>query len=388
MTNKHVLAAATALTLTFVQITAPAVCAGERSPVDSKKAVIPPEPVDHWQFMLAMPGWLAATSGTIGVDGINSHVYLGADTLIRHLDMIASFSAEARKGRFGIYGDLLYVSASDGIGTNGLIEKVDFRLDQYLIDMELNYRVLEGPSGFLDLRAGVRYTNLYNKLTISPNDEAIDRASASLVEEAGRLVRQRLSALDLAGRLRGALKQRVTDKLEGLRGERPALPIAPIGGGRPGRVDELIRAIIDRRAESFAAALRAEAAAATAQLRTAAQQRVNAVKNRISKEIASTLKRELDNSFSLAEDWWDPYVGLRGRYNINKAWYLTAKGDIGGFGVGSDLTWQLSGALGVQVTRSLFVEAGYRYLYTDYNKDNFVYEVTQSGVEITAGITF
>ena len=118
------------------------------------------------------------------------------------------------------------------------------------------------------------------------------------------------------------------------------------------------------------------------------EQRINALKSKIAKEIASTLKDKLDNSFGLAEDWWDPYVGLRGRYNISKAFYLTAKGDIGGFGVGSDLTWQLSGALGCQVTRSIFVEAGYRYLYTDYNKSGFVYDVTQSGVEITTGITF
>ena len=391
MLNKPALAAAAALALAAMQIISPTVCAGEHSPVDSKKTVTPPEPADHWQFMLAMPGWLAATSGTVGVDGFNSHVYLGADTLIRHLDMVASFSAEARKGRFGIYGDLLYVSASDGIGTNGLIEKVAVRLDQYIIDMEVNYRVLEGPSGWLDLRAGVRYTNLYSRLTISPNDSVIDQASTKFVDDVSQRVKERLAALDLKTKLRTALTERIrqgiTDRLP-LRGDRPVLPIPPLGGREPGKLGEIIRAIIDRKVESLAAAIRAEAEANTDQLRAEAQQRINALKSKISKEIASTLKDKLDTSFGLAEDWWDPYVGLRGRYNISKAWYLTAKGDIGGFGVGSDLTWQLSGALGCQVTRSIFVEAGYRYLYTDYNKNGFVYDVTQSGVQITAGITF
>jgi len=362
-------------------------------PLVDAKAVEPPAPdmAQPWRFCLALPSWLAATSGTIGLDGVNSHVYLGADTLIKNLDMIATFSAEARKGRFGIYGDFLYVSASDGIGQTGLIEKVDVRLDQYLIDMELNYRVLEGPRGFLDVRAGVRYTNLYNKLTISPNDDEIERASTDLVDDIGDRVRERLAELDLRGKLRTALESRVrglTDQIEGVDGERPALPIAPLGARRPGRVGELVRAAIDRRVNELAAALRAEAAATTERLREEARSRIDRIKKRIANEVSDKLKSELDNSFSLDEDWWDPYVGLRARFNLSKAFYLTAKADIGGFGIGSDLTWQASGALGCQVTRNLHAELGYRYLYTDYNKDGFLYEVSQSGVEITAGITF
>ena len=81
-------------------------------------------------------------------------------------------------------------------------------------------------------------------------------------------------------------------------------------------------------------------------------------------------------------------MGFAARYNLSKAWYLTGKADIGGFGIGSELTWQGSCALGCQVTRNIFVEAGYRYLYTDYNQGGFLYDVTQSGAQITAGITF
>lgn len=73
---------------------------------------------------------------------------------------------------------------------------------------------------------------------------------------------------------------------------------------------------------------------------------------------------------------------------MNKAFYLTGKGDIGGFGIGSELTFQLYGALGCDISHWCFIEAGYRYLYTDYNHGGFVYDVTQSGAEITAGIKF
>src|ERR1700744_5131709 len=71
--------------------------------VESKEVteVAPPAAAD-WEFTLAGPGWLSATSGTIGLNGVNSHVYMGVDTLLKHLDMTASLSAEVRKGRFGI----------------------------------------------------------------------------------------------------------------------------------------------------------------------------------------------------------------------------------------------------------------------------------------------
>ena len=61
MKQNHLLTLACALALATIQITSPAVCAGERSPVDSKKTIAPPDPADPWQVMLAMPGWQAAT---------------------------------------------------------------------------------------------------------------------------------------------------------------------------------------------------------------------------------------------------------------------------------------------------------------------------------------
>lgn len=368
--------------------------AAAAAPAAPESAVRKPatEDPDGWKLQLAIPSWLAATSGTIGLDGVNSHVYMSAETLIKHLDMIATFSADVRKGRFGFYSDFLYVSASDGIGNNGLVGKLDIRLDQYLLDMDLYYRVLEGPRGFLDLRAGVRYTNIYNKLTISPNDDAIDDASVALVNGVSDDIRKRLAELDLRGKLRSALEDRirtnVTEKISGVGGDRPALPIAPVGARRPGRMDEIVRVAVDRRVNELAAALRAREAAATAALREAAQRRIDAVKSKIAKEVASKLRDGLDTSFSLDEQWWDPYVGFRAQWNINHAFYLKAKADIGGFGIGSDLTWQASGALGCQISRHIYAELGYRYLYTDYDKNNFVYKVTQSGVEITAGINF
>jgi len=38
--------------------------------------------------------------------------------------------------------------------------------------------------------------------------------------------------------------------------------------------------------------------------------------------------------------WRDPYIGARVLHRIDERWTLIAYGDVGGFGVGWDLTWQ------------------------------------------------
>lgn len=383
------------------------------------KQVEPPAPdiAEPWQFNLTLPSWLANTAGTMGLNGVNADFYIGAGSLIRHLDMAGSLSAEVRKGPYGVYGDFLYISASDGVATQGLIEKVDARLDLYLADLEINYRVLEGPKGYVDVRAGVRYTNLYNKVTIAPNDEAIDEASINLVNNVSTQIRQGLNDLDLVGQvdnafeirskklpgpnrpglqkkrdltdpIRTAIKDNIVSKLTALLGNRPNVPSAPVGGRVLGRLQEIVQGVVQDNAKDLAQALQDLREANSPARRAAAQEKVNSVKTQIAEDIAGELKSSLDTSFAVAQDWWDPYVGVSARYNFTDTFYLTAKGDIGGFGVGADLTWQAYGGLGYQLTKNIHTEIGYRYLYTDYNKDGFLYQVAQSGAQMSVGITF
>jgi hypothetical protein len=77
------------------------------------------------------------------------------------------------------------------------------------------------------------------------------------------------------------------------------------------------------------------------------------------------LKSQLDRSLDRTDDCFDPYIGLGARYNFSTAFYLTGKADVGGSGVGSDITTEVSGAFGCQITRNILSEIGYRYLYTD-----------------------
>lgn len=88
------------------------------------------------------------------------------------------------------------------------------------------------------------------------------------------------------------------------------------------------------------------------------------------------------------EEWADPIIGLRTQWDINERWFIAAKGDIGGFGVNSDFTWNLQGTVGYKFSESVSCEIGYRYFDTDYSDDNYIYDIAQSGVLIGVNYVF
>lgn len=85
------------------------------------------------------------------------------------------------------------------------------------------------------------------------------------------------------------------------------------------------------------------------------------------------------------EDWIDPVIGIRWMPQIAENWSLIIKGDIGGFGVGSDFTWNLQGGVAWDVTDYLTLVFEYRALSVDYSTgtegtpDRFVYDTITHG---------
>jgi hypothetical protein len=90
-----------------------------------------------------------------------------------------------------------------------------------------------------------------------------------------------------------------------------------------------------------------------------------------------------------ADRWWaDPILGLRFRVNVTRVLFLTGQADVGGFGAGSDIAFFTQGSAGVNITRNISLEAGYRYMYVDYNKDNFLFRMNMPGVYAGMGFRF
>ena len=92
------------------------------------------------------------------------------------------------------------------------------------------------------------------------------------------------------------------------------------------------------------------------------------------------------------KSWFDPIVGARVKAPIGKGWSLEGYGDVGGFGLGSDLTWCVTGRVDWQLSPSMGVGAGYRVLYQDYatgsGADEFRWKVTTQGPLVAANLRF
>lgn len=83
------------------------------------------------------------------------------------------------------------------------------------------------------------------------------------------------------------------------------------------------------------------------------------------------------------ESWVDPMFGLRWRWKFADKWALITRGDIGGFGVGSDFAWSASGLIDWRPWKHVGFLLGYRALYADYETGSgsgkFAFDATMHG---------
>lgn len=91
-------------------------------------------------------------------------------------------------------------------------------------------------------------------------------------------------------------------------------------------------------------------------------------------------------SYSEAFGWVDPLVGTRIFFPLTDNWSLQSEADIGGFGVGSYLTWSILASATYTFTDALFASAGYKALKVNYDHNGHVYNTLLSGPVI--GITW
>ena len=92
------------------------------------------------------------------------------------------------------------------------------------------------------------------------------------------------------------------------------------------------------------------------------------------------------------QDWWDPIVGANLSLPLGKQFSLNVRGDIGGFGVGSDLTWQAFPYLDWRFAKWGSVQLGYRWLYMDYETGSggsqFKYDMLNQGPQLGLTVHF
>jgi hypothetical protein len=87
-----------------------------------------------------------------------------------------------------------------------------------------------------------------------------------------------------------------------------------------------------------------------------------------------------------SRSWIDAIGGLRVRFNPAERWHLSAKGDVGTGG--SKLTWQAIGGVGYDLSHCCSLDAAYRHLDIDYDRDALVNDSYLSGFALGLGIRF
>ncbi len=386
--------------------------------------LVPGKDPNGWSFMLEPYGWAMGLDGDIDVKGLPAvNIDIDARKILQHLDWGIFARGEIRKGRWGLLGDGFYAKLS-GVGDLGgvLYSSGSLTVKQGLAQLALAYRIIDDRRGFLDFYAGARYNYLGVSVSLNIDEGGIQDLSENVTQRIASRARagvqsavsgeeQKLQVLNqetaileedvrdrIARGLESDLETRLRQDLSGNNSLHDALrksELIRLSRGARSELRALVNAVLDERdAEdrARAAALvqqdRARAEALAAQAKANAQARVAQAEKRLSKAIAQSIEDALPTSGS-GDVWWvDPIIGLRGQVNFTRWLFLAAQGDVGGFGAGSQIAWVVQATVGVNFTRNIFAELGYRYMYVDYENSNLLYQMNSLGLFAGLGFKF
>lgn len=112
---------------------------------------------EHWEYEAAPYLWAAGLDGTTTVGDLSVESDHGFSDLVDKIDFGFTGAFEARKGRWGILFDAIYIKLSDDVGSPR--GTVDVEAVQQMYTLGGAWRALEGPTP-VDLIGGLRYNYL------------------------------------------------------------------------------------------------------------------------------------------------------------------------------------------------------------------------------------
>lgn len=74
-----------------------------------------------------------------------------------------------------------------------------------------------------------------------------------------------------------------------------------------------------------------------------------------------------------------PVIASRVRFPLNDRWGVAVYGDLGGFGIGADLSWQLLGTIQYEISDRWRLAAGWRHFNARQDKNDFDIEISLDG---------
>lgn len=128
---------------------------------------------DELEITAAPYMWFLSLDGNATVKGQKGDVDVGFSDIWDNLNVGAMFEGEVRKGRFGVYGNIIYADLESTNTTSGVKIKGDattvwaglgayYRLGPWDLDATRS----DGPQLIVDPYAGIRYTYLDLKLDV------------------------------------------------------------------------------------------------------------------------------------------------------------------------------------------------------------------------------
>jgi hypothetical protein len=374
--------------------------------------VVPGKDPNGWSFILEPYLWGTGIDGTVGVKGLDTHVDYNPLTVVKHLDWGIMAEGEVRKGKWGILGDGFFAQLSaDGDPPGPLYNNAHIKLQQGMVELALAYRIIDDRRGFLDIYAGARYNyfgldvdaSIDNAGIQDVSDDAAQRifgAVGARVQGAVDAEVQKLAsfgdeeaileddarnriALGVESDLQTRLRRELASS-DPLREAVSDADVIRIARGLSGEYRAFLDAVLEERLAQARARLDPGEAQAVAN----AQARVAQAEKKLSKALSKELENRLPTSKS-GDQWWiDPIIGLRTQINFTRWLFLALQGDVGGFGAGSQIAWFASGSIGINFTRNIFLETGYRYFYMDHVENEVTYDAAQSGLFMGVGLKF
>ncbi len=127
----------------------------------------------NWHLAVSPYLWFAGVHGTVGVRGRTASVHASATDVLSHFNIGLMGAMEARKGRFVLPVDFMWVKFSDDKALPGIIApgatSIKAKITQTILTPKAGYRILDGERLKADALVGFRYWHLGQNLSLEPS---------------------------------------------------------------------------------------------------------------------------------------------------------------------------------------------------------------------------
>lgn len=86
--------------------------------------------------------------------------------------------------------------------------------------------------------------------------------------------------------------------------------------------------------------------------------------------------------------WLSPLLGVNSEFMLSPSWLAYARGDIGGFGINEQMTWQLAAGAGYNFSPHFFTTFGFKYVGFNYYKTDYKWTVNDYGFVAALGYRY